>query len=75
MLLVPLVVPHFKFVENLLHLFVRTDEVCDSEVMGTFLLQEARSRYCHDTCLVYHFKTIQEVRRLALLLRFVNKLV
>jgi len=73
--LVPLFIENFQLLKDLLHSFVRSDQVRNSEVVSARRLFKTTARHSHDARLVYHVHTVEEIRFLSLLFRLIDKLL
>lgn len=71
----PLIVKLVQFVEDVLHLLNWSDQISNSEVVGTWLLVETTAWDSHDACLVDHVHAVEEVWLDTLGVSFVDELL
>ena len=70
---VELVVELLEAFEDTLHFRGRVDQICYSEMVGSWLLTKSTTWDSHNACLINHLHTIEEIRLFALPQRFFNE--
>ena len=75
MVCVEFIIELFQVIQHLLHMTSWIDQVGDSEVVSALLLPETGPWHGHNSRLVYHLETVNEVGSLAKLLSLIDELL
>jgi len=73
--IVEIIIKLFQVFQDSLHVTGRVDKICNAEVIRALLLPETRAWHRHNSRLVHHFQTVNEVWLLTLLQCLINELL